>query len=72
MSEWLKPYEEIERLRAEIERLRAIIEHQQSGMNDLAARNAELLAALKWIVEDGATDARATECARAAIAEGKP
>ena len=33
----------------------------------------DLLEALKWIAEDGASDARAVECARAAIlkAEGK-
>lgn len=38
----------------------------------LRAINAELVAALEWIAEDGATDARATECARAAIAKAKP
>jgi hypothetical protein len=32
----------------EIERLRAIIEHQQTGMNDLAAIKAELLAAAEY------------------------
>ena len=32
-------------------------------------RIATLRGALEWIVEDGASDARAVECARAALAE---